>query len=255
MTSTPSRGHWSISRLPGIVAVCFLILAWHLAALRIASPIILPSPLSVGEDFFRLCCSPNFLPFLGASLARVSLAFFISMSGGIILGLLSAPFPLFRNFLSPFFLFFRSTPVLALIILLLIWFPRDFVPVVAAVLMALPLSYLTCLRGASALSKEHREVLDVYRVGIPRRIVLAYLPSMMPFLLAAAQSSLGLSWKVVVAGEVLSQPLRAIGSGLQVAKVNLDTARAFSWTLATIILCACSDAVLACVTRWFSYDD
>jgi len=67
------------------------------------------------------------------------------------------------------------------------------------------------------------------------------LPAAAPHLVAGARSALGLSWKVVVAGEVLSQPLRALGSGLQDSRVLLETPRVLAWAAATIFLCGLTE--------------
>jgi NitT/TauT family transport system permease protein len=50
-----------------------------------------------------------------------------------------------------------------------------------------------------------------------------------------------MAWKVVIAAEVLVQPLRALGTGMQRAKAALDTTDLFAWTLAAIICAALSE--------------
>jgi NitT/TauT family transport system permease protein len=49
-------------------------------------------------------------------------------------------------------------------------------------------------------------------------------------------TSLGLSWKVIAAAEVLSLPRFAIGSELHDAKAYLEVPDLFAWTLAIIFL-------------------
>jgi ABC-type nitrate/sulfonate/bicarbonate transport system permease component len=45
----------------------------------------------------------------------------------------------------------------------------------------------------------------------------------------------------VVAGEVLSQPLRALGSGMQESRVLLETPRVLAWAAASILLCGLTE--------------
>jgi NitT/TauT family transport system permease protein len=56
-------------------------------------------------------------------------------------------------------------------------------------------------------------------------------------------------WKVVVAAEVLVQPLFALGTGMQRAKAALDTAELFSWTVAAVIAAALSETLLWSIMR------
>ena len=50
--------------------------------------------------------------------------------------------------------------------------------------------------------------------------------------------------KVVAAAEVLVQPARALGTSMQMAKAQLETAELFAWTLATILAAALSQLLL-----------
>jgi NitT/TauT family transport system permease protein len=58
------------------------------------------------------------------------------------------------------------------------------------------------------------------------------------------RSALSLCWKVVVAAEVLVQPLRALGTGMQRAKAQLETAELFAWTLGTVLAAAAAQELV-----------
>jgi NitT/TauT family transport system permease protein len=62
-------------------------------------------------------------------------------------------------------------------------------------------------------------------------------------MLGGLRSGLSLCWKVVVAAEVLVQPFRALGTGMQNAKAQLETAELFAWTAGTV--CAATAAQFA----------
>jgi NitT/TauT family transport system permease protein len=70
------------------------------------------------------------------------------------------------------------------------------------------------------------------------------IPSASMYLLSAMKNALGLCWKVVVAGEVLAQPLRALGTGMQDSRLALETAGVFSWAIVTVVLCGLSEFAL-----------
>jgi NitT/TauT family transport system permease protein len=54
---------------------------------------------------------------------------------------------------------------------------------------------------------------------------------------------------VVVAAEVLAQPVRALGTGMQNAKAQLETPELFAWTAAAVLLAGTTDAALSLVLR------
>jgi len=60
---------------------------------------------------------------------------------------------------------------------------------------------------------------------------------------------LGLTWKVVIAGEVLAQPLHGIGTGMFQAKLYLETGEVFAWTVCAIVLSAVTEGLLNLVTK------
>ena len=59
---------------------------------------------------------------------------------------------------------------------------------------------------------------------------------MLPYFFSGALSAFGLSWKVVVAAEILCLPKSAIGSALQTAKVHIETTDVFAITMSIIII-------------------
>jgi NitT/TauT family transport system permease protein len=68
--------------------------------------------------------------------------------------------------------------------------------------------------------------------------------TLIPYLLAGARSSLSLCWKVIVAAEVIAQPARSLGAGMQAAKAMLETTELFAWTAATVLLAGLTETAL-----------
>jgi NitT/TauT family transport system permease protein len=237
------------SFLPSLISVAVFLLVWKAAASGIRADIILPPPERVISQFISLVGTKKFLFATGMTCLRCLSAFSLSLALGLCLGLPAGLSKVFRSLLAPFLTVVRSTPVLAVIVLFLIWFPQDIVPIVSAVLMATPVLISALSEGVRSLDPQLVEMARVHKVPTRLRFLRIYLPSMTPFAVSGASSALSLVWKVVVAGEVLSQPRFAIGTGLQNAKVNLETARALAWTLATIILCAITDFLFSLLAR------
>ncbi|MDA8427216.1 MAG: ABC transporter permease subunit [Treponema sp.] len=224
-------------------AVLLFLLAWKAAAEAIGKDIILPPPERVLGIASTLYPTKLFLDALAGTFLRGLTAFGFSVAVGIAAGLAAGIWPLVDAVLAPFLTLIRATPILALILLALLWFPSGFVPIFSAFLMAFPVMATSAAEGARAADSRLLEMASLFRV--PRRSVFFQLrlPAAAPQLLAGARSALGLSWKVVVAGEVLSQPLHALGTGMQNARVMLETGQVFAWAFASVILCGLTEWV------------
>lgn len=233
----------SKNRVNALFAAAFFLAIWKLAAIGIGADIILPPPEKVIKTFYEISRKGKFFPALGASAIRGLLAFSLSMLFGSVCGFVFALSKSIESALSPLMTVIRATPVLAVILLALIWFPSDFVPVFSAVIMAFPVATAEIALGVRSADPKLIEMAKAF--GSSNRDINLYirLPSAMPHVLSAAKNALGLSWKVIVAGEVLSQPAKAIGTGMQYARVMLETAEVFAWASAGVLLCAISDAI------------
>jgi NitT/TauT family transport system permease protein len=211
--------------------------------------LVLPSPERVIATAAALYPTSRFLEALGATFLRGLAAFGISASLGMAAGLAAGLKPLFGAALAPLLTAIRATPVLALVLIALLWFPSGFVPIFSAFLMAFPIMVTSASEGAKAADPRLLEMASLFRV--PRGTVLLRLrlPAATPHLIAGAKNALGLSWKVVVAGEILSQPERALGSGMQESRLLLETASVFAWAFAAIVLCALTEWAFSFVAR------
>jgi len=222
--------------LTGSLSTGILFSLWSLAAHIMAAPFILPTPETVFADSFRLVQTPSFISTLSATGARGCVAFCISLVFSVILGLPSGLSDTFSTALNPWMTVIKATPVVAFILIALLWFGSSIVPVFVSILMTLPVMTEAIAQGVRSSDRNLLAMARVYHFR--RRDILLHiqLPSALPYFLGGAGASLGLTWKVVVAGEILSSPHLGIGSAMQTAKVHLETPRVFSLTLTAIFL-------------------
>lgn len=225
-----------IKSLYPTASIFTLLFIWKVSAVLIDADIILPPPEVVLKALFKIMFSSNFVLKLGSTLGRGLLGFLISYVSGIIVGTTAGIFPKFRGLVKPFISIIRTIPVISVILLALIWFNVDFVPVFVAFLMAFPIVAGNITEGITTVDRELIEMANIYKVPLKKQIFNIYLPSIMPFIFAGASLSLGIIWKVVVAAEVLSQPQWGVGTSLNEAKTFLITKEVFAWTLVAIFL-------------------
>ena len=225
----------------GGASVLLLLLVWKLLAAAVGADIVLPPPERVLGEAAALYPTPKFLSALASTFLRGLSAFFLSVALGTAAGFAAGLFPAFDAALAPLLTVIRATPVLALILIALFWFPSGAVPVFAAFLMAFPVMVTSAASGARAVDPRLLEMSRLFRVPRREEFLRLRLPAAAPALLSGAKNALGLSWKVVVAGEVLSQPIHALGSGMQDSRVLLETPAVLAWAAASVLLCGLTE--------------
>jgi len=149
---------------------------------------------------------------------------------------ISSHFKMVESVLAPFVSAIKSTPVMSIIILALVWFQASFVPVFSCILLCFPIFYTNTLSGIKSVDKKYTELAKVYHVKRTRVVREITLPSVLPHIYAALSICLGFSWKSVVAAEVLSSPKYSMGYNLYETKLYVNTAELFAWTIAIIII-------------------
>jgi NitT/TauT family transport system permease protein len=241
------KGHvlWTLA------GTAFLLLIWELAARVYASGLILPGPLLVLGRFVELIQNPRFLAALWGSFIRVIWGIVIAIPLGIAAGTAAGLDRRINAFLRPLFTVVSATPVISVILIAFLILGSGRTPVFTAFLMVFPVMSANAIEGVNNTDHRLKELFTAYRMSRAESLKYLYIPSLVPFIIGGLRSSLSLCWKVVVAAEVIVQPLRSLGSGMQQARVHLETPELFAWTLATIIAAASTQGVLSLALNFF----
>ena len=220
--------------LTAVIPVLFIGVLWEITALVISSPLILPPPLEVAVSFSRLASTALFWNHIFHTLIRTFSAFAISLAVSVILGSLSGLSTSADALLKFPMTIIKATPVVSFILLALFWFTSSKVPIFVSVLMTLPVLTSSVSLGIRKTDPKLLEMAHAYGLRPVTIISSIYFPSIIPSFASGSLAAFGLSWKVVVAAEVISLPRYASGSALQTAKVHLETADVFSISICVI---------------------
>ena len=77
---------------------------------------------------------------------------------------------------------------------------------------------------------------EFYKVNKSRIITGVYLPAIVPFIISGASSAMGIGWRAIIIGEVLSQPVYGIGTRMQVAQTFLNVDAVIAWTVIAVLI-------------------
>lgn len=226
------------------IPLVFWLGGWQLAALWVDLELLLPAPLVVWDSLRTLAVTQTFWLSALFTLLRVALG----LLGGSLMGVLLAFLTHFSNWasllLSPAIRVIRATPVVSFILLVYLWVARANIPGFIAGLMVLPVVWGSVSSGLAAVDGQLLELARAYRFSPWKTLRLIYLPSLRPHFTAGFLTAFGLAWKSGVAAEVLCPPRLAIGARIQQARLSLETADLFAWTLVILALSLALEALL-----------
>ena len=230
-----------------LAPLLFWLAVWQLAALGVASPLLLPGPLLVWERFCALSVTADFWLSAAASLARIGSGYLLALGVGAGFAVATTQNRLADLLLSPLLRIVKTVPVASFIVLALLWLGKSLVPLVIAFLMVLPLVWANVSRGIQQTDPGLLEMARCFGLGPGARLRRVQLPAARPYFFSAAQTGLGFAWKSGVAAEVLATPVHGVGSRLYQAKIYLETPDLFAWTLLLILLSLLIEQVFS---RW-----
>lgn len=220
----------------GALIVLFWLFLWQLAYWGVGRDVILPSPVNTFSTLGQMIIEQSFYQDVSATMLRVLSGIVISFASGLIAAVAAYLIPLLKDVLGFAVQILKSTPVMAVIIFALLWLSSDNVPIFVCFLMCYPIVYTNVLSGLESLNREYIEMSQVYHLRKRDMIHFIYIPFVAPHIKSALSLTTGLSWKTVVAAEVLSSPRFSMGYNLLNAKVYLETESLFAWIIAIVSL-------------------
>lgn len=213
-----------------LASIALFLAVWWLGALT-AGPALLPDPLAVLGAIVSEARSGALFLHLGATLARVALAFTLAMTLGAALGLAMGRSSLVDRIADPWVLILLNLPALVVIVLAYIWAGLNEAAAIAAVAInKLPNTAVTVREGARTLDRNLAEMAQVFRMSRWTMFRHVILPQLAPYIAASARSGLSLVWKIVLVVELLGRP-NGVGFEIGVAFQLFDVTRILAYSL------------------------
>lgn len=215
---SPGRASSVRLRLPAIsrsfllssLTVAMLLAAWAVATqMGWANELFLPKPQAVWAAFVKTMTKgyqgATLLQHLGASLYRILVAFALACLIGIPLGVLMGVSRNSRALLNPLIEFYRPLPPLGLYTLLVMWLGIGESSKLSLLFLAgLPGIVISTIQAVTSVDPVY--VRAAQSLGAGRRELLfhVYLPAAGPLILAGMRISLGFTYTVLVAAEIVA---------------------------------------------------
>ena len=219
-------------------AVVFWLAVWQCAAMAIGHEVFLVSPVQALRTLLGLVPRADFWQRVGFSSGRILLGFALGVAVSTVLAALAENCPAADTLLAPVMQLVKTAPVASFIILALVWVRGASLSVLISFLMVLPVLYGAVRTGIRSVDPQLREMAQVFRLPLSRRLRAVWLPAVLPAFRQGCSVALGICWKSGVAAEVIGLPNGSIGDALYRAKITLSTGELFAWTFVIILLSA-----------------
>lgn len=221
---------------PKFLSMFFFFIIWEGVALYIDNSLLFPRVSEIFLSLKNLVASGDFTLILWNTLSRFFISIVFSLILAIIFSVASYRYEVIGFLLFPFIIFLRAVPTIAIIIVVLIWSSVERVPIVVGMLILFPILYESILGGIKNVDKNLLKMSKVFKVSTKRVVRDIYIPSIYYSISSNIPSYIGLTFKVIIAGEVLSQESLSIGGEIFINKIYLESSNIFAWIIVVIVL-------------------
>ncbi|MBQ7332559.1 MAG: ABC transporter permease subunit [Opitutales bacterium] len=194
-------------------AIAVLVAIWAIAYVAVGNDLLLPSFADCMRAAGELLLSPVFWTAFLGTLLRVLIAFCISFVLAVVFAVIAYMLPTFRAFFAPMVGIIRSLPVLAVLLIILVWTrSASIAPAVVAFLSLFPMLYTGISAALLRVDYQLIEMSRTYRVPIKKQIFGLYLPSALPAVCMECGAAFSFGLKAVVSAEVLARTANSLGN-------------------------------------------
>lgn len=230
--STTKNKHGLIAKT---VMLTLIIGVWQGVSLTLPS-IILPSPLETIHAFLQISQSGELVEQLSLSFIRMINGFVIGFSIAFLMGLIAGKYSFIYEAFRPLQSLLLGIPPIIFVVLAMIWFGTGgFVPVFVVAILVFPTIFLNTADGWRNIDHQLIEMAMVYKTSPFHTLRHIILPSLTVPVLTGVALALGSAIRITVMAELLGAD-DGMGYSIALARVNIDTAKVFAWTLVSILL-------------------
>ena len=163
--------------LQTLLAVCFWLAVWQIAAMAMQQEFLLASPLRVLQRLVALAGTAEFWVAVAVSIGRILMGFVLAVVGGVIIAAATARWRLASVLMQPLLSTVKAVPVASFILLALLWLDTGAVPVFSSFIMVLPMVWSNVEQGIRQTDQALLEMARCYRFSRWKLLKLADIPS------------------------------------------------------------------------------
>lgn len=224
-----------------LLGIFILFALWFLLYFVVANNGVVPMPIIVIKNSFKLFLQSEFYTYLFATLFRVLLATIISISLALIFAVLSYLVKGFSNVMLPIVAVLRSMPTFPILLVIFsitifLGVPRGVVSVIVCILTLFPIFYSTILNNLLKVNKNTKDMLKVYGVSVKDQVYKVYIKGLLPLIIKEFFTGLSFALKLIVSAEILTNLSGSVGGKIEQAFQNSQIELLMALTLIICII-------------------
>ncbi|HZV52061.1 MAG TPA: ABC transporter permease [Candidatus Dormibacteraeota bacterium] len=215
--------------LIGVASVVVFLVAWQVVAMaRVVPELFLPGPTDIVAALVAYVTSSEFAIDAATSGQELAIGYGLAIVVGLPLGLLMGWYRRLQYALDPFISFFYSTPRIALLPLLIIWFGIGIWSKVAVIYLGafFPIAINT-FAGVRSLDATLLRAARSFGASDAQIFRTIALPGSVPFILTGLRLGVGHALIGVVVGELVAAQ-HGVGLAMSTAGSTFQTAKVFA---------------------------
>lgn len=216
----------------GPVSSLLLFVALWEAGHQVYGSLILPSPIETVAALVDMYERGIAGPAAWITAKRAMFGFTVAVLIGSVLGIAAGLSMTAARAMRPIVTVMLGIPPITWVVLALMWFGFGGGSAVFTVIVTtLPMTFAGAMMGTRTLDRGLQDMAKSYKTPFPMLLWDVYLPHILSYLFTAWITALGMAWKIVVMGELLSTT-DGLGGEMALTRITMDT----SGTLA-LLLC------------------
>lgn len=219
---------------PAWLSVAALLLLWQIVAIRVNHPALFPSVTQLAVTIFEVVSSASFYQSFLMTLTRAVAAFLLASVIALPASILAFHFTFWKSFFHPLIVITRSIPVIAIVLIALLYLSPTRLPLIIGSITMLPILYQNFLSAWELTDQKLIEMARLYQKTSFQRFRYVYLLQSKELLFAGIATATGFGWRAIIIGEVLSGPVSGIGSAMKKSQAYIDMPGLLTWTLIAI---------------------
>jgi len=197
-----------------VASIGVLLLIWQLFAMN-ANPQVFPGLIETVRALeMVLTGATDFQPVehISLTLLRVAIAFVVTMSIGVPLGIVMGTSDFSEDYLSIWALLLLTFPAIVWAFLGVIWwgFTTLLVPVFVATMTCIPFAIFNTWEGMKDVDQDLLEMASSFRVSQHRLWRHVFVPHLLPYIFASMRMVISVGWKVMLVAEIFGSQ-RGVG--------------------------------------------
>ncbi|HAN09864.1 MAG TPA: hypothetical protein DCP90_04540 [Clostridiales bacterium] len=218
-----------------ILITLFWLSIYQMLYMYINNDIYIPSIQSILKETTDIFTNKEKLIDIIFTLGRMIIGTTISIVAAIVIAVICGSKNYMFEFIKPAMAILKTAPSIVLILISLIWFDAENLPVIICVAMCLPIMFSNIVYGILNIDKVYIDFVKVYNIKRKNVYSYLYVSLLKPYFISGVNTIIGISFKVIIATEILALPDYGIGKRIYDSKLYLKTDEMLAWTVIVII--------------------